>query len=114
MNNLASPFTANIREKAGGRILNVIPLKVARSRDLQNAVDEAFNMVIHGTDRFEELSTQILAQLVPNSVFENETRILVQVYQDIWVGLHQMEKISSIGGLRGHHRAIYIDMLRGS
>jgi hypothetical protein len=44
-------------------------------------------MVLRGIDRFEELASQILTQIVPNSVFENETRILVQAYRDVWVGL---------------------------
>ena len=67
--------------------MNVIPLEVAISGDPQNAVDKTFDMVVDGINRFEKLSAQILAQVVPGSIFENETRILIQAYRDVWVGL---------------------------
>jgi hypothetical protein len=74
-------------EQANDQVLNIIPLHFAVSGNLQEAVNEAFRMVLRGIACAEELSTNILERMALSSLFADETRRLVEGYRDVWVGI---------------------------
>jgi hypothetical protein len=71
------------------RILNLVTLTFAIGSSLQEAIDQAFSWLVKTVKDFERSVMELEARhyhVSESSISPEEARLIVQAFQDLWVG----------------------------